>query len=70
MIIQKLRKIGDQYLVGVPKIFIKDFGWKRGDWIAIELLKKGEIKIFKVEIEEIKKKGRANNPGDIGVSKK
>jgi len=70
MIIQKLRKISNQYLVGIPRVFIRDFGWRHRDWIAIELEKKGVLRIFRVEIEPDKNKGRPNAEGIISKNKK
>lgn len=50
---RKLQFIGEQFLLNIPKSVARNYGWKKGDFIAVNPKDNGVVEIRKVADQNI-----------------
>lgn len=53
MIVQQLRKVGNSYVVTIPKDEVERHGWAEGQHLAVELTEIEQRPVLRPEIKQI-----------------
>jgi antitoxin component of MazEF toxin-antitoxin module len=61
VIVQQLRKVGNSYVVTIPKDEVERHGWKEGQHLAIELTEAEVRPVLRPELREILEKNWERN---------